>query len=340
MKKALSYIVFLMLVSLNASAANYTFDTNKGLVFSWKYGDVVGVYTAKGTRIKHWASAPSTDDDKTYSFSSHGWSLVDGSRYYLYSPYDASYFEKGIPITELPISFDGQKQSENHSLAHIAAYDYMMGEGKAIENSADFTLKHLCAVVRIVFVSPKSAIYNKIALETTDGIFCRKAEMNLETQSISVTSRSSSASLALDHIDLEEGDTLEAYMVVAPVDLSGHDVKLTITSDDEEEIDFDVQMNELKAGKLYMLNTTECEEKAISAKRRVSSLTEPYISAYDIPIDTDSEIIVTGINQAMNKQVQDNEAIYTLSGIRTRQSSAKGVIIKNGKKCLSHRGRN
>ena len=335
MKKSLSYILFWMLGCLSASAASYTFDINKGISFSWQYDDVIGVYTTKGTRIKHWALDVS-DGGKAATFSSYGWSLVEKRKYYLYYPYNDSYFKNDTPITNLPITFDGQMQSGNNSLSHIATYDYMIGEGITDDNSADFKLNHLCSVIRIEYVSPKSAVYTNVALRTTDNVFCRTAEMNLETQSINPTGKDSYASLRLDRIEVEEGETLVAYLVVAPVDLTGWDVKLAISTEDGGEVEFDVQANELRAGKLYLLNTTEIVEKSLSAKRRASSLQEPSVSTYDIPIDTGSEIVVTGIQQTKQNQTQGSETLYTLSGIRTRESSAKGILIKNGKKVIIH----
>ena len=335
MKKSLSYILFWMLGCLSASAASYTFDINKGISFSWQYDDVIGVYTTKGTRIKHWALDVS-DGGKAATFSSYGWSLVEKRKYYLYYPYNDSYFKNDTPITNLPITFDGQMQSGNNSLSHIATYDSMIGEGITDDNSADFKLNHLCSVIRIEYVSPKSAVYTNVALRTTDNVFCRTAEMNLETQSINPTGKDSYASLRLDRIEVEEGETLVAYLVVAPVDLTGWDVKLAIATEDGDEVEFDVQANELRAGKLYLLNTTEIVEKSLSAKRRASSLQEPSVSTYDIPIDTGSEIVVTGIQQTKQNQTQGSETLYTLSGIRTRESSAKGILIKNGKKVIIH----
>lgn len=335
MKKSLSYILFWMLGCLSASAASYTFDINKGISFSWQYDDVIGVYTTKGTRIKHWALDVS-DGGKAATFSSYGWSLVEKRKYYLYYPYNDSYFKNDTPITNLPITFDGQMQSWNNSLSHIATYDYMIGEGITNDNSADFKLNHLCSVIRIEYVSPKSAVYTNVALRTTDNVFCRTAEMNLETQSINPTGKDSYASLRLDRIEVEEGETLVAYLVVAPVDLTGWDVKLAIATEDGGEVEFDVQANELRAGKLYLLNTTEIVEKSLSTKRRASSLQEPSVSTYDIPIDTGSEIVVTGIQQTKQNQTQGSETLYTLSGIRTRESSAKGILIKNGKKVIIH----
>lgn len=335
MKKSLSYILFWMLGCLSASAASYTFDINKGISFSWQYDDVIGVYTTKGTRIKHWALDVS-DGGKAATFSSYGWSLVEKRKYYLYYPYNDSYFKNDTPITNLPITFDGQMQSGNNSLSHIATYDYMIGEGITDDNSADFKLNHLCSVIRIEYVSPKSAVYTNVALRTTDNVFCRTAEMNLETQSINPTGKDSYASLRLNRIEVEEGETLVAYLVVAPVDLTGWDVKLAIATEDGGEVEFDVQANELRAGKLYLLNTTEIVEKSLSTKRRASSLQEPSVSTYDIPIDTGSEIVVTGIQQTKQKQTQGSETLYTLSGIRTRESSAKGILIKNGKKVIIH----
>ena len=335
MKKSLSYILFWMLGCLSASAASYTFDINKGISFSWQYDDVIGVYTTKGTRIKHWALDVS-DGGKAATFSSYGWSLVEKRKYYLYYPYNDSYFKNDTPITNLPITFDGQMQSGNNSLSHIATYDYMIGEGITDDNSADFKLNHLCSVIRIEYVSPKSAVYTNVALRTTDNVFCRTAEMNLETQSINPTGKDSYASLRLDRIEVEEGETLVAYLVVAPVDLTGWDVKLAIATEDGGEVEFDVQANELRAGKLYLLNTTEIVEKSLSAKRRAISLQEPSVSTYDIPIDTGSEIVVTGIQQTKQNQTQGSETLYTLSGIRTRESSAKGILIKNGKKVIIH----
>lgn len=335
MKKSLSYILFWMLGCLSASAASYTFDINKGISFSWQYDDVIGVYTTKGTRIKHWALDVS-DGGKAATFSSYGWSLVEKRKYYLYYPYNDSYFKNDTPITNLPITFDGQMQSGNNSLSHIATYDYMIGEGITDDNSADFKLNHLCSVIRIEYVSPKSAVYTNVALRTTDNVFCRTAEMNLETQSINPTGKDSYASLRLNRIEVEEGETLVAYLVVAPVDLTGWDVKLAIATEDGDEVEFDVQANELRAGKLYLLNTTEIVEKSLSTKRRASSLQEPSVSTYDIPIDTGSEIVVTGIQQTKQNQTQGSETLYTLSGIRTRESSAKGILIKNGKKVIIH----
>ena len=335
MKKSLSYILFWMLGCLSASAASYTFDINKGISFSWQYDDVIGVYTTKGTRIKHWALDVS-DGGKAATFSSYGWSLVEKRKYYLYYPYNDSYFKNDTPITNLPITFDGQMQSGNNSLSHIATYDYMIGEGITDDNSADFKLNHLCSVIRIEYASPKSAVYTNVALRTTDNVFCRTAEMNLETQSINPTGKDSYASLRLDRIEVEEGETLVAYLVVAPVDLTGWDVKLAIATEDGDEVEFDVQANELRAGKLYLLNTTEIVEKSLSTKRRASSLQEPSVSTYDIPIDTGSEIVVTGIQQTKQNQTQGSETLYTLSGIRTRESSAKGILIKNGKKVIIH----
>ena len=335
MKKSLSYILFWMLGCLSASAASYKFDINKGISFSWQYDDVIGVYTTKGTRIKHWALDVS-DGGKAATFSSYGWSLVEKRKYYLYYPYNDSYFKNDTPITNLPITFDGQMQSGNNSLSHIATYDYMIGEGITDDNSADFKLNHLCSVIRIEYVSPKSAVYTNVALRTTDNVFCRTAEMNLETQSINPTGKDSYASLRLDRIEVEEGETLVAYLVVAPVDLTGWDVKLAIATEDGGEVEFDVQANELRAGKLYLLNTTEIVEKSLSTKRRASSLQEPSVSTYDIPIDTGSEIVVTGIQQTKQNQTQGSETLYTLSGIRTRESSAKGILIKNGKKVIIH----
>ena len=335
MKKSLSYILFWMLGCLSASAASYTFDINKGISFSWQYDDVIGVYTTKGTRIKHWALDVS-DGGKAATFSSYGWSLVEKRKYYLYYPYNDSYFKNDTPITNLPITFDGQMQSGNNSLSHIATYDYMIGEGITDDNSADFKLNHLCSVIRIEYASPKSAVYTNVALRTTDNVFCRTAEMNLETQSINPTGKDSYASLRLDRIEVEEGETLVAYLVVAPVDLTGWDVKLAIATEDGGEVEFDVQANELRAGKLYLLNTTEIVEKSLSTKRRASSLQEPSVSTYDIPIDTGSEIVVTGIQQTKQNQTQGSETLYTLSGIRTRESSAKGILIKNGKKVIIH----
>ena len=335
MKKSLSYILFWMLGCLSASAASYTFDINKGISFSWQYDDVIGVYTTKGTRIKHWALDVS-DGGKAATFSSYGWSLVEKRKYYLYYPYNDSYFKNDTPITNLPITFDGQMQSGNNSLSHIATYDYMIGEGITDDNSADFKLNHLCSVIRIEYASPKSAVYTNVALRTTDNVFCRTAEMNLETQSINPTGKDSYASLRLDRIEVEEGETLVAYLVVAPLDLTGWDVKLAIATEDGDEVEFDVQANELRAGKLYLLNTTEIVEKSLSTKRRASSLQEPSVSTYDIPIDTGSEIVVTGIQQTKQNQTQGSETLYTLSGIRTRESSAKGILIKNGKKVIIH----
>lgn len=303
-------------------------------MFSWKRDDAIGLYTINGTRIVHWAIDVS-EDVKTSAFSSYGWSLVENANYYLYSPYNPTYFANAYPMTDLPITFDGQLQSANHRLAHISDYDFMMGQGNTSDDSADFTLNHLGAIVRIEFTSPKAAVYTGLYLSTTEEVFWKSAKMNLKTQSMSPVTLSSYTSLQLGNIGLDEGEKLEAFMVVAPVDLTDRKVTLTLTTLDGEEINMDVQANELKAGKLYLLNASEdgVGDEPNQAKRKAGSFTEPTVSAYDIPIDEEYKAITTGVSRKIHRPDTD-EATYTLSGIRTNDTSVKGIFIKNGKKVI------
>ena len=45
-------------------------------------------------------------------------------------------------------------------------------------------------------------------------------------------------------------------------------------------------------------------------------------------------IVVTGIRETIQNEVQADEPLYTLSGIRTKKSSAKGIVIGKGKKMI------
>lgn len=195
-----------------------------GLDFKWSKGDIVGLFEQTGTQ-QTLMKMVSGEGTGTARFSAETFQLTPGQRL------KAVYPTKLTTDSHIPVSWEGQTQTGNNNWQHLVNYDYMVSDltTPTAENSADFKLHHVGAILRVSAFVPDSATYNAVTLTTDDSIFTTEAILDIFGDTLVVpTKRSNSITLHLDCVRTT-GDfqKVSAWLMLVPVDLS--DKRITVT---------------------------------------------------------------------------------------------------------------
>lgn len=197
--------------------------------FYWLDSDEVGIFPNKGG-YQLGFSLQGQGGKKTASFNGGGWALKIGTAYSTYYPFR---FENRDPES-IPVSYLGQKQTGNNSLSHIGPYFYCATEPtEAIDGTVVFVLNNIGAVVWFALTVPDPGTYTEVALVTDEKLFTTDGSYDLKNYDLSIvpTKRDKKMTLALDNVKTtSENEVINAYMMVAPFDLTGHSYKVYLRS--------------------------------------------------------------------------------------------------------------
>ena len=200
---------------------------NNSIKLVWAEKDTIGIYPTEGDQL----SFPIVEGVGTNkcTFNGGGWALKTSTSYKAYSPFNrAYYYQKN---DKLCVSMLGQKQKGNGNSNHIGKYDLQIAEGKTPSTGKiSFDFKHQVCFIRMDLTVPVSATWKSITLES-DALFTTEASMNLssETSTLTGISTSNSVTLDLENVKTEKGETITAYMVVLPVNLTGKTLEMILT---------------------------------------------------------------------------------------------------------------
>ena len=142
---------------------------------TWAENDTVGVFPSEGAQAYFpMASGAGT---KNATFDGKGWALKDGYTYASYYPYiGKAYLDRNA----VPVSYTGQTQVGNGSMAHLGDYDYMVATPTAPEfGSAQFMFKHLSALVQLKITVPQPATFTSVKLVTDTEAFAVKGKVDV-----------------------------------------------------------------------------------------------------------------------------------------------------------------
>lgn len=220
---------FQMEDSNDVTRTSYTLGAN-GYDAVWTAGDVLGIYPLGGDQV----SFPISDGVGTTNavFDGGAWALRGTYKYAAYYPFSQENYT--ISETAIPVTYLGQKQSSNNATTHLAKYDYMAAAATQPSSNGSVTLpfKHLGSYLTLPLTLPKAGTYTKLTLTSSSSEFITKGTVDLSaaTPVITATETSSSISLNLDNIVLTaENLVLTANMLIAPVDLTGSTITITVT---------------------------------------------------------------------------------------------------------------
>ena len=226
--------------------------TNSGLSFTWAENDVVGIYPNAGDQV----SFPMTSGagTKRADFDGGGWALKGNYTYSAYYPYNVENTYYGRSYTALPISYLGQRQTENNSTAGLGAYDYMVATASTPESgNVTFNFSHIGSVLYIQLTTPKAATFTQLTLSTNEAIFITEATVNISNATLTPTSTAKEVTLELDNVAIEAGGTLYAWMLIAPMNANGKTLTATATTSDAETQTVDIVGKNYLTGKAYQL---------------------------------------------------------------------------------------
>lgn len=198
----------------------------------WAANDTIGIYPTVGDQL----SFPIVDGvgTNTCVFNGGGWALKTSSSYTAYSPFNRSYYLK--QNNALPISMLGQKQTGNDNSEHLGAYDIQIATGVTpASGKISFSFQHQVAIVRLDLVAPVAGTWTSLQLES-DGEFTTDAVMDLTAATPTVTPVVYSNTVTLELEDVvtsAQGETITAYMMLLPVDLTDKTLTIYLTNSED-----------------------------------------------------------------------------------------------------------
>ena len=195
--------------------------------FYWKDTDEVGIFpNAGGYQLGF--SLQGQGGKKNGSFNGGGWALRPDVAYSTYYPFC---FENKNPEC-IPVSYLGQVQNGDESLEHLGDYFFCATEPtSSTDGRISFTLRNIGALVWFAITLPDSDSYSEISLVTDGNLFTTEGSYDLKNfvLELSPTKTSDRISLKLENVSTTSANqVINAYMMVAPFDLTGHEYKLYV----------------------------------------------------------------------------------------------------------------
>lgn len=212
---------------------NYSIGQN-GFEGVWADGDVLGIYPVGGDQV----AFPISDGvgTSTAFFDGGAWALRSTFTYASYYPFSEENYI--LPMTAIPVSYEGQVQTGNDSYAHFSKFDFMAAAPIAPSSNGGVNLlmKHLGAYLHIQLTMPNAATFTNLQIEVKSGTgsFITNGTVNLNSANPAVTASaggtSSSVSLGLNGISTSASNQMiKLYMLVAPTSLASATLKFIVT---------------------------------------------------------------------------------------------------------------
>ncbi len=235
-------------MQFNASTRSNLIENNEKLYFKWEEGDAAGVFPLVGSQVKFPVMEESVGSSSAL-FDGGQWALRADGKYAAYFPYDIN--NEGIEA--VAIDYTGQTQE------NFDEYDFM-GTGAISPTNGEitFNMKRISAILKIeiamdantygrfgrLYVSPeKVGVKGVMDLSGTVPVFVPSEYSNyIETD------------LLKDEMFTEEADTLKAYMLIPPVDMTDKTIVFRISSNKSDDVyEAEIEGKNFEAGKAYKL---------------------------------------------------------------------------------------
>lgn len=228
-------------------------DEATGVVFNWAEGDIVGVMPAYSddtsespgnsseTLQSGFIMKQADNTGKTATFDGGGWGLKDTWWYAAYYPFNSSVTETFYG-NRLPITYEGQVQTGNASLAHLSKFDYMFAKDQMpVNGTVNFNFLHAGAAFRMKITMPDEVNVTEVCVKGGNKPLYKNALIHLypgwenggkwDTEYYTEAGdKSCFVSLKMENTNIGKDETLEAWMMLFPTDFSGQDIDIIITT--------------------------------------------------------------------------------------------------------------
>lgn len=253
-------------------------SVNDAFAYKWEQYDRIGVYgESNGTEGNASFRIKQGDGSNIGTFGNDIFRLLPNSTYYALYPYDPD-----ASADACTVSFTGQTQTSNGSVAHIGTDGYMYAEMNTDANGATVAeFKNACAVIQLKAEVTADGTYTSIKLESKDKKFVVGGTLNMKTGEIKNPQYASSIQLSLSNIPLKNGEELKANILVAPTDLSG-EVSVSLVDSNGNSQPKSFTGEKIEAGNIYPL---------VCLNNEIAASVKPWNSDGSDAVTGDAEIL-------------------------------------------------
>ncbi len=245
----------------SATITRTTVDPNNNYAITWASGDAIGIFPREGYQEPFVIPADQVGKS-TASFDGGYWALKEGLTYNAYYPFDKANFESAEMKTQIPVTYLGQEQ--DGTACGIGAYDYTYSDWMtATGGSVKFKFHHIGAFVIFHLEYPATTTYTQLTLSAdadvipTSGTYDLTAnEVNFVADNDALTN---SISLTLKNCSGTAGETGTFYMMLPPMDFSGRELTLTLTSSAGTTCSYSIEPFTIVKAKKYELTGAPIE---------------------------------------------------------------------------------
>ncbi len=236
------------------------------LKYQWSADDIVGIFPSSGYQAIF--PMESGAGSSSAVFDGGGWGLKSDATYYAYYPFSRENFESEDMKENVKYTYEGQVAvfAEN-DFADLSKYNYMASGASTVKNGrVTFNFKNLGALCRLSFKAPASATYSELIISSDNAVFPisgyfdatdkdNDGEINLVCNSdlrnyIEILFPES-------HQNFTEGDLVEFYFFLPPVDLSSEAINIKLIDMYYNVYNLSFAGKNIQAGKAYEFNDND-----------------------------------------------------------------------------------
>ena len=229
---------------------------NNSVEFSWEDGDTIGIFPNTGAQA-YFPILPESAGTNTASFTGGGWALKSSSSYTAYYPFVGNFY---ISQKEIPVCYEGQKQTGNASMAHLSTHDFMAASGSTPSSGkVNFHFAHLGAFAQLKITMPQGGTLTSVTLSAGEAVFTAEGTIDLTATTPAIKSVKKSKTLKLDVENVTttpESNVATLYMMLAPVDFTNRTLSAIVETSDGKSETITLTGKNFEAGKAYGVSGT------------------------------------------------------------------------------------
>lgn len=229
---------------------------NNEVAFSWSNGDTIGIFPNEGAQA-YFPILVGSEESNSASFNGGGWALKASSTYAAYYPFIGDFY---MSQKKIPVSYVGQKQNGNASMAHLSVFDYMFASASTPNSGrVNFKFKHLGAFVQLKIIMPQGGTLSSVTLSSDEAVFVTEGIIDLTSPSPAIQTKTKSKTLTLDVEGVTttvENPIATLYMMLAPVDMTDKILSAVVKQSDGSSETITLTSKNFEKGKAYGINGT------------------------------------------------------------------------------------
>lgn len=266
--------------------------------FLWSSGDKIGIVPNTGAQI--YFEVDNGAGTSTASFDGGDWAMKSTGTFYAYYPLYPDIF---LSKDHVSVSYTGQTQSGNNNNLHTGDLWTLYTEGTtAVGNALNFSFNHLTSFFK-TYVTVPAGTYTKISFSAPTDVFIKDGYFDLSAQTPTIVGTTMTDELCLDlqNVTFADETELTGYLVLAPVDITGVPITVTVYKDGEPAYEYTLtKANPMVAAKTYAFRATALTQLAASATQANAlfaagatsvSITEPLTEDIAIVLPNTSEAV-------------------------------------------------